>query len=228
MATPPLSASEDSFVRQNQARIDSVIADLAELYRSMNSVSYSSLRNAEDTIIAALRQMGGFSRHIEVHLRALSQQTLDFVYFKLPAPIVDFENEQIPVLLTTAERGRYDGTLASVGYQVATGYSLVDPQQAMRLVGKPLGRFLAAVATPSASSTTPSNVTVSNTAGGWTIVYTPIYVKSENGLGGPSTPVSGYIGPGRYRFGIKQTLTAQWDSTSWRIPPGGPIHVPLP
>jgi hypothetical protein len=228
LATPPLSPPESAFLQQFQATIDVVADRLADLHQQMTAVSYSALRYTEDAIIAPIKTMAGFTQDIEWDLRALSQQTLDFLNHNLPAPVVDFENELIPVLFTLGERGRFDGTLASVGYHAATGYSLVDPQQAMRSVGSPLGRFLASRATQAAAAATPSNVTVSNNAHGWTIVYTPIYVTSENGLGGPSTPVSGYMSPGRYRFGIKQTSAAQWDSTSWSIPASGTVHVSLP
>jgi hypothetical protein len=191
MATPPLSSSETAFLQRFQAAIDRVAADLADLYQQMNAVSYGTLRNSEDGIIGRLSAMVGYAQDVESNLRALSRQTLDFVQYHLPAPVIDCESESIPVLLAAAERGQYDGTLTSVGYQVAAGYSLVDPQQAMRSVAKPLGRFLAFRSTQTATAATTSNVTVSNKAHGWTIVSTPIYVSSENGFGGPSTPVSG-------------------------------------
>jgi hypothetical protein len=228
MAAPPMSPQETAFLQQFKVTIDLVAAGLADLHQQMNAVNYRALRNAEDAIIAPIKTMVGFTQDIESNLHALSQQTLEFLHYNLPAPVVILENEPIPLLLTVAERGWFDGTLASVGYRASAGYALADPQQAMRSVGNPLGRFLASRSAQAAAAATPSNVTVSNNAHGWTIVYTPIYITSENGLGSPSTPVSGYLNPGRYRFGIKQTSPAQWDSTSWSIPAPSTIHVPLP
>jgi hypothetical protein len=229
MASPPLSRAETAFTGQFQAAIDQVASDLAELYQQMNAISYAALNSSQDAIVGRLKTIVNFTQDVESILGFLSRQTLDLIRNYLPAPVTECENESIPVLFTVAERGRFDGTLTSVGYQTSAGYSLIDPQQAMRGVAKPLGRFMAFRSTQSSATATTSNVTVSNTANGWTIVYTPIYVSSENGFGGPSTPVLGYLSPGRYRFGIKQTSPAQWDtSTSWAIPAQNSAYVPLP
>lgn len=75
-----------------------------------------------------------------------------------------------------------------------------------------------------------NNVEVSNTKNGWNIVYRPLLLRrAQMGLGGPGSPVKGYIRPGTYLFGIiKGGQPAQWDTTSWSVPRPNTIHVPLP
>jgi hypothetical protein len=233
MQSPSLSAQEQSFINQHGQRIDKVAADLTNLYHEMSRLDYSHLKTSSDEIISYIRPVATFTQDVECDLRALFYQMLDLIYYRLPAPIANFEGEPVPVLLTVAERCHFDGSLASLNFQASAGYSLGDPQQAMRAVSGPLTKFLASrmahmAHTPTASVPTRSNLTVSNTANGWTIVYTPCYLTTENGFGGPSTPVNGHLNPGKYRFGIKKTGPAQWDTTSWSIPPTTNIHIPLP
>ena len=95
---------------------------------------------------------------------------------------------------------------------------------------RPLAQFLGAVQISStllAGATSP-NVEVHNNQSGWQVVYTPTYLARQIGLGGPSTPVKGYIAPGTYRFGISKGTAPLWDATSWMIPSSTSIFVPLP
>ena len=219
-----LSPAETAFVQQFGSYIGDVAEDLANLTSRIASIS----SGAENHVISRLDGIAGFARDVESDLRDLTQQMFDFTRRQLPAPVVKFENETVPVLQSSRERILFNGHLSSVGYDPSAGYALSPPADALRSIGAPLTRFLATRATQSLAASVKSNVTVSNTAHGWTIVYTPVYVASENGFGGPSTPVSGYLNPGKYRFGIKQTAAARWDTTPWSIPCAGTIPVPLP
>lgn len=230
MQGPSLSPQELSFINQHGPIIDSVAVDLSALYQQMSNLSYVSLITLQDNIISRIRPLASYTRDVEYTLRALSHQTLDLIHHRLPALVIDFQGEEIPVLFTMLERANFDGSPVSLNYTPSAGYRQVDPQQGMRAVGEPLAKFLASRSTqavPAASTNTP-NVTVSNTQNGWQIVYSPYYVSTENGFGGPSTPVDGYLSPGAYRFGIKKTAPAQWDSTSWSIPSQPNVYIPLP
>lgn len=232
MQGPSLSAPELSFINQHTQTIDSVAADLSDLFRQMGSTDYYRFRLSEDAIISRITPLASFTRDVEYTLRALLHQTLDLIHSRLPAPLANFEGESVPVLFTVVERSQFDGTLTSLHFHASASYSLVDPQQAMRAVSSPLAKFLASRflqrGTAAVTPTTP-NVRVDNAAPGWLIVYSPYYVSSENGFGGPSGPVDGFLQPGRYRFGIKQTGPAQWDNTtSWNIPAQNTPYIPLP
>jgi hypothetical protein len=228
-----LSPPELFFFNQHAQAVNNIASDLADLYRRPPTI-YQNLATAENSIISRLLNIFSVVQDIETDLRALSQQTFDLTRRNLPAVLVEFEGEPIPVLFSVADRSRFTGALNSANLnlnQPNVFYSLADPLQAMRDVAAPLTKFLASRSTQSVPTTTTPmtpNVTVSNTAHGWQIVYSPYYVQSENGFGGPSTPVNGYLSPGRYRFGIKGSTPAQWDGTSWRIPAQNNVYVPLP
>jgi hypothetical protein len=78
------------------------------------------------------------------------------------------------------------------------------------------------------SGSAASNVEVHNNENGWQVIYSPIYLSQQNGLGGPSTPVKGYVPPGTFRFGIAKPAQVLWDTTHWNIPASSAIFVPLP
>ena len=226
-----LSPQEAAFVSQYEATVDDIAIDLTDLHRQINYRPYSSLRSNADAIISRIRGLVNYTRDIEFDLHELMHQMFDLRHHGLPALTVDFEGEPVPVIFNTAERSRYNGTLSSFVHAPGPTYSIVDTDQAIRSIGAPLTKFLASRATQSAGSPvqpTVPNVTVSNKANGWQIVFSPYYVSSENGFGGPSTPVSGFLNPGRYRFGIKQSPPPQWDTNSWNIPSQNNPYIPLP
>ena len=99
------------------------------------------------------------------------------------------------------------------------------------LMEPPLARFLGARLLESSSladgAATP-NVEVQNTQHGWQVIYSPAYLLHRNGLGGPSTPVKGYVSPGTYVFGIAKPGEVIWDQTHWNVPTSDPIFIPIP
>jgi hypothetical protein len=233
MQAVSVSAQELSFINQHGRTIDSVATDLANLYQQIQN-TYYNLLSAEDSIISRLRPLVNYTRDVEYFLRALSHQTLDFEYYRLPGLITVIGGDSVPVLLTPIERTQYDGTLASLNYQ-PNEYRLVDAQDAVRALSSPLAKFLAfrstqTVMMSSAPNVVVPNVEVSNNASGWLIVYCPTFMKTELGFGGPSSPVSGYLPPATYVFGIKKTGPAQWEQvkTPWRIPQQPKPYLPLP
>lgn len=226
-----LSPAELSFVSQYGQMIDDIISDLTDLHRQISITIYNNLRRSEDNIISRISPLANFTQDIEYDLRSIMHQMYDLRYSGLPAPIINFEGEPVPVLLTVIERSKFDGTLASLGYLTSAGYAIADTDQAIRILSGPLTKFLAVRAmqtTNTAASAQTPNVTVTNNADGWQIVYSPYYQSTEKGFGGPSSPVSGYLNPGIFRFGIKKTGLPQWDTSSWTIPTSTNIYVPLP
>jgi hypothetical protein len=224
------SPSERSFIFQYGKMFDGIASDLTDLHRQTQAMTYNSLRTAEDRIISPIRGLANFTADIEYDLKAITHQMYNLRYYSLGAPMADFEGDPVPILMNVVQRAHFNGTLASLGYGQVPGYSIADTDFAIRSLGAPLAKFMASRSAqlPTAASGATPNVTVSNTANGWQIVYTPYYVTSENGFGGPSTPVSGYLNPGRYRFGIKQSSPAQWDTSSWSIPSQPNPYIPLP
>jgi hypothetical protein len=96
------------------------------------------------------------------------------------------------------------------------------------LMERPFAHFLAArLLEPSKGAGAP-NVEVHSTQSGWQVIYSPAYLSRQNALGGPSTPVKGYVSPGTYRFGIAKPGEVMWDQTHWNIPTSNPIFIPIP
>jgi hypothetical protein len=127
MPGPALSPSEAFFVSQHEQTIDSIASDLTDLHHQLYTSTYSSLKVAEDAIIARIRPLANFTRDIEIDLHALSQQTQDLIYRGLPGVVADFEGEPIPVLFTRAERTRFTGALSNLNYQTNGNYALDVP-----------------------------------------------------------------------------------------------------
>lgn len=123
----------------------------------------------------------------------------------------------------------YVGKLREGGVEIV----MADPGSALLMFTDAMipflgTRLLAARLYPAAALS--NNTEVSNTQNGWNIVFRPSFVpNTERGLGGPGSPVKGYIRPGTYLFGVKKSGSpTQWDTTIWSVPQRNTIHVPLP
>jgi hypothetical protein len=133
-------------------------------------------------------------------------------------PIARMDGVWIPVLTFEFGSDVWEGTdpfidVKFVGAQfsehrrVQERFDLSDAMasEIPNLMERPLARFLEArlleSSSPADGAAAP-NVEVQNTQHGWQVIYSPAYLLHRNGLGGPSTPVKGYVSPGTYLFGI--------------------------
>lgn len=150
-------------------------------------------------------------------------------------PVVQLGDGWIPLLLRG--EARQTDRLSAIlvcrsGVTMPLPFALASPERATQLMVNPLSRFLALRWLWGGS--TSGNVEVHNTASGWDILYSPPHAYIHNGFGGPSTRVTGHLGPGNYHFAITNGSTTTWDSTTWAIPPtlSAPtphkVHIPLP
>jgi hypothetical protein len=182
---------------------------------------------------------------IQKDLLAVGKQAMTLTGRKMQWPVARLGNKEIPVALyeklvlgpdyadfsdLPQRVDAYVGRLQAAGIDVF----MADPRLALHLFSDLLTPFLAvrlaATSLYPAVSLSP-NVTVSNTQNGWNVVYRPeLLLGVQKGLGGPGSPVKGYIRPGTYVFGIvKGGQPAQWDDqTSWDIPRQTTIHISLP
>ena len=157
-------------------------------------------------------------------------------------PVLELEGEYIPILnyefvsdtVATsddfAEIRWVDDNVIRGPDEMPFKQSKVVSSEIPALMEGPLSRFLfIRLWNPSVSGGAPTaNVEVHNNQNGWQVIYSPAYLQRQIGLGGPSTPVKGYVGPGTYRFGITKAGSALWDPTHWNIPASSPIFLPLP
>jgi hypothetical protein len=159
-------------------------------------------------------------------------------------PIVRMEGDWIPILTFEFGSDVWEGTdpfieVKFVGAQ--EGEQHRDPERLVvsdamvseipNLMERPFAQFLGARLLESSSLTdgaTAPNIEVQNTQHGWQVIYSPAYLSHRNGLGGPSTPVKGYVSPGTYRFGIAKSGEVIWDQTHWNVPTSDPIFIPIP
>jgi hypothetical protein len=102
----------------------------------------------------------------------------------------------------------------------------VELTQLPELIALPLAQFVAFRILGTKAGSSMSNVEVSTITSGWQVFYTYPHVLFQNGFGGPTTPVLGYVPPGNWRFGITKSGRTKLDSTIWPIPPS--LHAPTP
>jgi hypothetical protein len=157
-------------------------------------------------------------------------------------PVVSIDHETIPILeyeFSGIRRSTSDATarvqqVTTTVIQGEKGKIFKQMKAAVAevptLVGRALSRFLVTRSSspPVVGGGPPPNVEVQNKQNGWQVVYSPAYLQRQLGLGGPSSPVKGYVAPGIYRFGIVKSGPAQWHPTQWPIPSANPIFLPLP
>src|SRR5215475_9941217 len=98
MHGPSLSPSEMTFFKRFAPMVDSITADLADLYSQLPYSTPYSIGVLENTILSGLTNIPVLTQDVENDLRELSQQTLDLIRRQLLAPVADFEGEPIPVL----------------------------------------------------------------------------------------------------------------------------------
>jgi hypothetical protein len=158
-------------------------------------------------------------------------------------PIARMEGNWIPVL--TFEFGSdvwrrsdpfVDVKLVGAQEDERHGAGRLDASDALaseipHLMERPFAHFLAArlleSSSPAQEASAP-NVEVRNIENGWEVIYSPAYLSRRNQLGGPSTPVKGYLAAGTYRFGIAKPGEVIWDETRWNVPTSSPIFIPIP
>jgi hypothetical protein len=157
-------------------------------------------------------------------------------------PVVSIDGEVIPILeyeFSEIRRNMSDASarvkrVSTTVIQGEKGKIFKQMRAAVAevptLVEGALSRFLVTRSSspPVVSGGPPPNVEVQNKQNGWQVVYTPAYLQRQLGLGGPSSPVKGYVAPGIYRFGIVKSGPPQWHSTQWPVPSSNPIYLPLP
>jgi hypothetical protein len=154
-------------------------------------------------------------------------------------PIVRMEGDWIPILTFKFGSDIWERTdpfidVKFVGAQEGGRHRDVSDALASEipnLMERPFAHFLGARLLESSSLTNGAaapNVEVQNTQHGWEVIYSPAYLLHRNGLGGPSTPVKGYVSPGTYRFGIAKPGEVIWDPTYWNVPTSNPIFIPIP
>jgi hypothetical protein len=159
-------------------------------------------------------------------------------------PIVRMEGDWIPILTFELGSDAWEGTnpfidVKFVGAQEgerhrdAKRFDVSDAlaSEIPTLMERPLAHFLGARLLQSSSRTNSvaaPNVEVQNTQHGWEVIYSPAYLSRQNAFGGPSTPVTGYVSPGTYRFGIAKPGEVIWDQTHWNIPASNRIFIPIP
>jgi hypothetical protein len=155
-------------------------------------------------------------------------------------PIVRMENDWIPILEFEFGSEKL-GDSAEVKFvqkheekrrRYAEQFEVSDApaSQIPVLMERPLAHFLGArlFGSSIAKGSAAPNVEVQNTQHGWQVIYSPAYLSQQIGLGGPSTPVKGYVPPGTYRFGIAKPAQVKWNATHWNVPTATPIFIPIP
>jgi hypothetical protein len=159
-------------------------------------------------------------------------------------PIVRVDGAWIPILIYQFGSDVWEGIdpfievkfVGAQGGERRRDPERLDVSDAMaseipNLMEPPLARFLGVrLLEPSSAvdGAAAPNVDVLNTQHGWQVIYSPAYLLHRHGLGGPSTPVKGYVSPGTYLFGIARPGEVIWDQTHWNVPTSDPIFIPIP
>jgi hypothetical protein len=171
------------------------------------------------------------------------QLAIQSLFMNGRCPIVRMENGWIPILEFEfgSDVREKPGDTAEVKFlqkheekrrRYAEQFEVSDAPapQIPELMERPLAHFLGArlFGSSIAKGAAAPNVEVRNTQHGWQVIYSPVYLSKQIGLGGPSTPVNGYVSPGTYRFGIAKPAQVKWDATHWNVPTATPIFIPIP
>jgi hypothetical protein len=180
-----------------------------------------------------------FTADIKNDLIAAGQQALVLNALHMPWPVATFGDDVLPISLFPNAEGEataldfgnvaelteiYGAPFRAAGADII----MMAPADALRTLTVPLTRFMCQRLAFGGGPPAP-NITVSNTQNGWQIIYRPAGLPGRrHGLGGPSSPVSGFVAPGTYMFGISKGPTEQWDLTTWLVPPANNIFLPLP
>jgi hypothetical protein len=152
----------------------------------------------------------------------------------LPCPASQFGVNLIPTPLPFLRGHQYNPRVLVISDQLevhTVSVQFVPLDRIASLMSAPLSFFLGARlfgSTQQSLKTGMSQVEVRSKEHGWQVIYSPIYKDAQLGFGGPTTPVTGHIHSGTYRFGISSSEKTCWHETDWVVPRLNPIYLPLP
>lgn len=151
------------------------------------------------------------------------------------APVVLFGDSWIPELAYDADHRGDEVIIHSLDESAERmGKSPIRRDQApiskiAEIMARPLAYFFGSrLSAEPERGGAAANVKVFNDEANWQVIYTPIYLSERNGLGGPSSPVVGYVKPGTFYFGISRPNNVIWYPTKWMIPNTSDIYIPVP